>query len=168
MVRWSRIISLIGLVGLLVLAMLTVFEALSRSLLGFPVPGVADVSGLVVAVAVSACFPLVYSKRSNITVRFIVNALGPRGRAILESFGTLASLFIFCLLTWQLLAYSNELLESNATTWIILWPTAPWWYLATFLVCLCIFVQVIIIFLDLRSAFRGKPMNADHPMRMKT
>ena len=133
---WSRTISLIGLVGLLILALITVLEALSRSWFGFPIPGVGDISSLVITVAICACFPLVFAERGNITVRFVVDALGPRGKAVLECFGTLMSMAVFCLLAWQLWIYSNELVESNATTWIILWPTAPWWYVATFLVCL--------------------------------
>lgn len=149
-VRWTRILSLIGLVGLLLLAFITVFEALSRKFLGLAILGVADLSSLVVSIAVCACMPLVFAKRGNITVRFIVDAAGFRGKAILECFGTLVSMFIFCLLAWQLLKYTNELFASKATTWIILWPTAPWWYVATFLVSLCIPVQVILFFLDLR------------------
>lgn len=152
-VRWSRMISLIGLVGLLLLAMITVCEALSRWLLGIPIPGVSDVSSLVVALAVTACLPLVFAQRGNITVRFIIDALGPRGKAILEIFGTLVSLFIFCLLTWQLWVYANELADRKATTLIIVWPTAPWWYVATFLMGLCVPVLLILIFLDIRSGF---------------
>jgi len=155
-VRWSRIISLIGLVGLLVLAFITVLEAILRSLFGISIAGVSDISSLVVAIAVCACFPLVFASHGNITVSFFANAVGVRGKAILECFGTLVSMFIFCLLFWQFIVYANELTASNATTWIILWPTAPWWYAATFLIGLCIPVQLILFFSDLKVALTGK------------
>ena len=46
-IRWTRVISLIGLVGLLLLSAITVGEVISRTVLGLPVIGVDILPGAV-------------------------------------------------------------------------------------------------------------------------
>ena len=78
----ARTISLIGLFGLLVLAGITVLEVLLRWAFKVQILGTADVSSLIIAVAIAACFPLVFAQQRNITVRFVGDALGRRWSSI--------------------------------------------------------------------------------------
>jgi len=157
-IHWTRVVSLIGLVGLLILAAMTVGGVLLRWLLDFPILGIPDVSTLVITVAIASCFPLVFAERRNITVRLVGNLLGPRISMMLEAFGYLVSIGIFCLMVWQLWIFTGEVAASNETTVVVRLPIAPWYRVATLLVALCVPVQAIIFYGQLKSALLGKGM----------
>lgn len=152
-IRRARTISLIGLAGLLLLAGITVGEVLLRWLFSYPIQGVSDVSRLIVSIVIASCFPVVSAERRHITVRAIGTMLGPRINHLLEAFGAFVTLVIFCLMTWQLWLYANELAASNQTTWLVMWPLAPWWRVATILLGLCVPIQLIAFLVSLKSAF---------------
>jgi TRAP-type C4-dicarboxylate transport system permease small subunit len=154
--RGSRTVSLIGLVGLLFLAFITVVEVLLRWLLGFTILAVADLSSLVISVSIASCFPLVFAERRNITARLVGSFLGPRTNMCLEAFGSLVGMGIFCLLTWQLWIYTDEVAASNETTLIVLWPIAPWYRIVTILAGLSVPVQAVVFFNQIKSAVAGK------------
>lgn len=160
---WTRIVSLIGLAGLLVLAALTVVEALLRWLLDFQIHSIPDASPLIIAVAVASCFPLLFAERRNITIRFVGNLLGQRIYMALEAFGYLVSILIFCLMVWQLWALVGEFAFNNQTTVVVRLPVAPWYRAAAVLLALCVPVQAVVFSLLLRSALFGKQMSARKP-----
>ena len=155
--RWARLISLIGLAGLLFLAAITVAEVLSRWLLNYPVVGVSDVSSLAVSVAVASCFPLTSADKRHITVRLAGNFLGPRAHAFFEAFGALLTMTIMALMAWQLWRYASEMATAGQTTWVVLWPVAPWWRIVTILVALCVPMHLVSLFTSLRTAFSPGP-----------
>ncbi len=150
-IRWARVISLIGLAGLLVLAGITVGEVFLRWLFKFPIPGVYDLSQLVVIIVIASCLPLVCAERNHITVRLLGTMLGKRINDLLEAFGALITMIIFGLLVWQLWVYANELAASNQTTWLVLLPISPWWRVAAILIALCIPIQMVNFYFSLRS-----------------
>ena len=154
--RLARVISLIGLAGLLMLAGITVGEVLIRWIFKFPIRGVFDLSQLVIIIIIASCLPLVSAERRHITVRLIGAMVGRHANAILEAFGALITTLIFGLLTWQLWVYANELSAANESTWLIHWPVAPWWRVATVLIALCCTIQFASFFISLRSVFTPK------------
>lgn len=157
---WARYVSLIGLVGLLVLAAATVMEALLRWLLNYPISSIPDVSPLIIAVAVASCFPLVFAERRNITVRMLGEFLGQRIYMLLEAFAQLVSIVIFCLMIWQLWVLTNGLATSNQTTVVIRMPLTPWYRTIILLLALCIPIQAVVFYSLLSSAFFSKKMVA--------
>lgn len=168
--RWARVISLIGLAGLLVLAAITVGEVLLRWLFDYPILGISDVSSLVVTIAVASCFPLVFAERRSITVKIIGKLSGSRVNAILEAFGSLVSLAIFILVAWQLWVYANELATYNQTTWVVLWPMSPWYRIAAVLMALCVPVLTVVFYSQIRAALftEREPEKRDSQPHRKT
>jgi len=157
--RWTRIIALIGLVAMLILAFVTVIEAVMRYLFNLPIISISDISIIAITVSIAACFPMVFAQRGNITVRIVGTALGPRIYNILEAFGSLVSLGIFLLLTWQLWIYTNNSASAGETTVIAQIPLAPFFRLVTVLFATCIPIQALVFFDQMRSAIgsREKP-----------
>jgi TRAP-type C4-dicarboxylate transport system permease small subunit len=155
-IRWARVISLIGLGGMLMIAGVIVGEVLLRWLFNYPIPGVYDLSQLVVIIVIASCLPLVCAERNHITVRLMGTILGKRANELLEGFGALITMIIFGLLAWQLWIYANELAVSNQTTWLILLPISPWWRIATILIALCVPIQMVNFYISLKSLFRGQ------------
>lgn len=157
--RVARVISLIGLAGLLMLAGITVGEVLIRWLIQFPIRGVFDLSQLVIIIVIASCLPLVSAERRHITVRLIGTMLGGHANALLEAFGALITALIFGLLTWQLWVYADELSAAKESTWLTHWPVAPWWRVATVLIALCCAIQFVLFLISLRSAFTRKKVS---------
>lgn len=155
-IRWSRGISLIGLIGLMLLAAITVGEVLLRWLFKYPILGVSDVSRLVITIIAASCFPLVSAKREHITIHVLGSKLGPRANSILEAFGAFVTLIILSLLTWQIWLYSGELAAAKETTMLVRWSVSPWWRVTTLLFALCVPIQLVCVYTSLRSAFCTK------------
>jgi TRAP-type C4-dicarboxylate transport system permease small subunit len=153
--RSSQLIALIGLAGLLILACLTVIEVLLRWFLNFPILGIADVSSLIIGVAIACCMPLVFAERRSISVKMLGNALGPRADCIFEAFGSLVAMVVFLLITWQLWIYTNKVAINGETTWVVSWPIAPWYGVVTILFGLCVPVQALTAFSQIKAIFKG-------------
>lgn len=151
----SQVIALIGLTGLLGLAFATVLDVLLRWLFNAPIAGVRDLSSLFIAIVIAASFPVCITERSNITIRFLGSALGPRCREILDLFGNAVTLVVLAVLSWLIWAYAVELSESNETTWILLWPVSPWYRGVAVIVGFCVLVEVSVILQIIRSLVKG-------------
>lgn len=154
MLKVSRVMALIGFFGLLVLALMTTLDIGSRWLFLAPIHGVNDVSAIVMAVVIAACVPANLAARQNITVEFLGNMLGPRGKAFLDGFGGLFTLAFIALMAWQFIPYSVEVTRSGQTTWVLKWPIAPGWWIATALLLISVPVQLVIVLFDFVRAFR--------------
>lgn len=159
MLTVSRAMALIGFFGLLVLALMTTLDIGSRWLFGAPIHGVNDVSAIVMAVVIAACMPANLAARQNITVEFLGNMLGPRGKAFFNGFGGLFTLAFVAVMAWQFIPYSMEVTNSGQTTWVLKLPVAPGWWIATVLLLISVPVQLIVVVLDFSRAFRSG--NAD-------
>jgi TRAP-type transport system small permease protein len=155
-VRFSRLISLIGFAGLLVFAVATVIDVLMRWIFNSPITGVRDASSAFTSVIIASCFALCIVDRSNITIRFLGNALGRTWREVFESFGNLLTLLVFGFTSWQLWLYAGQMALDGETTWVLGWPLAPWWYVASVLIGICVPVQGFVFWQTITSAFKGK------------
>ena len=84
--RWTRAIAVAGFLGLLVVALATTAYVLLRWIANAPIKGLNDINGLVVAIVIASCLPLVIAERQNISIRFLGNALGVAPSRWLEAF----------------------------------------------------------------------------------
>ncbi len=147
----SRYLALIGLIGLVVVALVTIGDVLLRWLFNSPVDGVAEISRLVVAISIASFFPMALTDRHHITIEFLGNWLGPRARLWLDLLGHVATSFFFLVLGWQFILYVLELKEAGETTWLLGWAVTPWWVVTTLFMLICIPVQGLILYHHLRA-----------------
>lgn len=155
MLKVSRAMALIGFLGLLILALMTSIDITSRAMFGAPLHGVNDVSAIVMAIVIAACVPANLAARQNITVEFLGNMLGRRGKAFLDGFGGLFTLGFIALMAWQFIPYSMEVTQSGQTTWVLKLPIAPGWWIATVLLVISVPVQFVVVLFDFSRAFRA-------------
>lgn len=151
----TRWIALCGLAGLVALALVTVTDALLRSVFSSPIDGVDEVSRLVVAIVIASFFPLALSEHHHINITFLGKVLGRRAHAWLDTLGAFVTLLFFVVLGWQFIRYTIDLKASGETTWLLAWPAAPWWRVATLFMLLCVPVQVVELLSRARLAVRG-------------
>jgi len=161
--RISRFIALIGLAGLLLLALATVLDVFMRWLFNSPIVGLNDTYSLFTAIVIASCFPLCIHKGGNITIRFIGNLFGPKVKAVLDVLGNLVTLIIFALMAWQLWLFTDQLARDGENTWVLNWPVSPWWRVVTIIILICVPVTLVTVIQHTRSALRPKDTN-DQPM----
>ena len=152
--RVSRAIALIGLAGLLVLALATVLDVLLRWVFNSPIVGLNDTYAMFAAIVIASSFPLCIAQRGNITIRFLGKFLGSCASNLFEAFGNLVTCAIFVLMAWQLWLYANQLQADGETTWILSWPVSPWWRVITILVVVNIPVTLVMAIASLREVYR--------------
>ena len=164
-IRYSRVVALTGLLGLLIVAVMTVVEGVIRSFFHIAIMGASDLFSVVLTVTLASCFPLVLAERRSVTIRMVGNLVGPRGNALLESFGSLLTLGFFGVVVWQLWVYAGELFKDNVTTYQWQWRLFPWYYAATVFFALCVPAEAFVLYDHLRRAFQrqGKSGQEEKP-----
>ena len=150
-IRWARIIAVLGLIGLVVMSLTIVLQVLARWLLNYPLLGVYDFTSLAVRISIAACFPLVFAERRNIGVR-LIGKLNPRLGKFFDAFSNLVALGVFIVMFWQLLEYISNLIATKEATSTVNISLAPWVIVATGLLVLCIPIQAFCFFIDMKSA----------------
>lgn len=151
--RWTRLLALVGLLGLLAQSIVTVVDILLRALFSAPLHGLSDLYELVVIFMVAASFPASLAGRHQITIRFLGKAVPWRAREALELFGHVLTLLVFVAMGWQLVVHTVSLFETGQTTWLLGIPMGPSWAVATALIVLCTPVQAGVVAIQLRRLF---------------
>jgi TRAP-type mannitol/chloroaromatic compound transport system permease small subunit len=150
--KWA---AFVGFFALLVAAAITVTDALMRGLLSDPLDGWADMSQLVYAIVIVACFPAGLLQGHNITIRFLGSALGRRVTDWLEAFGALLTLVFFVFVAWQFVVMTTELRADNDTTMTVEYLTWPWWAVSTMIVIMCVPIQAVVCYGQVLRALTG-------------
>lgn len=160
-IRGTRAIAIVGFVGLLLVALLTMVDVTLRWVANAPIKGLNDINGLAVAIVIASCLPLVVAQRQNISIRFLGDAVGPAATRWLDAFGSGALLAFVALIGWQLTMHTAGMAESGRTTWHLRIPVTPYWSIATGVVLLCVPAQAIAFVADVVRAVTGAPRAAD-------
>jgi len=151
----TRLSAFVGVIGLIVLALLTVADVLLRWLFSTPIEGVDDITQLALAVAIASTLPTGLLHGHNVTIRFLGKGLGDRSTYWLDAFGAALTLVFFVLLTWQFGILTVDHFQSHNTTMIAEFITWPWWSVACLLAAFGTAVQSVVLAGELRRALRG-------------
>ena len=154
-IRFTRVIALIGLAGLVVLSFVIVIQVLSRWLLNTPLLGVYDFTSLANRISVASCLPLVYAERRNIGVR-LVGRIHARAGRLLDGFANLVAMGVFVMTFWHLIEYIENLIATKESTVTVNLLIAPWMCVAAGLLLLCIPVQVFCFYVDIHTVVNWK------------
>lgn len=147
--RLAHALALVGLAGLLVLALLVVADIVLRALVDYPLQGVNDVYAVLMAVVIAACMPNALLTKQNIAIEVLGETLGGRIRGGLDCFASAATLLFFIMLTWRFVPYADSIAASGQKTWVLKWPVGPWWWAATGLFCIAVLTQAMVLVADI-------------------
>lgn len=154
----TRALSVVGLVALMALAAMTLADGLARWLANRPIEGVRDAGALIVAVAVTCCIPVALMERANITIRVAASLFGARAGRALDALAAIAVAVVIAAMAWQFTVFAGKLALARETTWVLKIPLAPFWYTVAAILWLAVFVQGIVVVLDLaRAVHRPRP-----------
>lgn len=152
----TRLTAFAGVVGLILLALLTLADVLLRWLFNTPIDGVDDITQLAMAVAISSTLPTGLLHGHNVTIRFLGKGFGPRVSHWLEAFGATLTLIFFVLLTWQFAVLTIDHFRSNNTTMIAEYITWPWWAVAGLFAAFGTAVQTVVLVGEMCRAITGR------------
>ena len=152
LVQITRPIAFIGVVGMLIVACITVFDVLSRWLANRGVTGLTEVVAMVFAVAVAACIPSGVARRVNLRIDILRHWITGRLEAWMNVVGAGLLCLFFSLLMWRIFIYAASLADQGRTTTILLWPMAPFMYAVAVLLGAASIIQVVVFMNTLRSA----------------
>lgn len=153
--RLTRRVAFIALVGLLLVAIATMIDVLLRWLFSAPIEGYEEVSSLLFAIIIAACFPAGLLQGRNITIRFLGKALGERATLWLEAIGSIATFFFFAVAAWQVARFAVDETENLRFTQTLEMLTGPWWIVVSIILVACVPVQFAIMVVRTTSALSG-------------
>ena len=130
------------------LAAMTLADGLLRWLANKPIEGVRDLGAVIVAVAVSCCIPVGLMERTNVSIRVAAELFGERASRVLDAFAALAALVVIGAMAWQFTVFAGKIARVGETTWILKFPTAPFWYVVAAILWLAVAVQLIVVVLE--------------------
>ena len=143
---WSVVsegLALLALGALLLIAALTMGDAILRWLGWTRIYGLHDLGEFVFAIVVASCFPIGLLRGSAITVRLFGVFFGSQARHKAEVFGALLTLVFFCLATASLAFLCLDVSAAGRTTSTLGWPLAPWAWATCIAFALATFAQAI-------------------------
>lgn len=162
-VTWSvaagRRLAFVGVLGLLIIILLTMIDIFLRWRGVGSVPGFNEILAWGVAVAVAAMFPAGAAERSNLAVDVLAGRLGWRSTRRLHFIGAVILLMFYVSLTWCLTKTAAELSGRGAVTMFLHWPEAPFVWAIDALLAASTLAQAIACLV----AFRTMLSAADEP-----
>jgi TRAP-type C4-dicarboxylate transport system permease small subunit len=151
-------IALIGAVAIMAMAAAVVVDVLMRWLFNAPILGVDDLGRYNLAVIVASFFPVCLVGGHFVTIRFVGRALGTRTALWLEVVGATATLFVFVVLAWQFFRFTlYDVTLTGLATPVLEIPQAPWWWVVTAIIVLCVPIQAVVLAEAVLRAVRGRP-----------
>jgi hypothetical protein len=94
----------------------------------------------------------------NITVRFMGKWVGTRGELWLEVLGQVLTLFVFTLFAWQFFRFTlYDVTLTGLSTVVLQIPQAPWWWVATVIMGVCVPLQAVVVLEFVLRAIRNEP-----------
>jgi TRAP-type C4-dicarboxylate transport system permease small subunit len=111
-----------------------------------PIPGTYELVCFLGAVAVSFATAHTSIEKGHVSVSFVVKHLPPRVQRFIECITSCFGLFIFAFITWQSIAYANDLHTAHEVSLTLELPFYPFIYGIGFsagVVCLLLLSDVI-------------------------
>src|SRR5262249_12414775 len=140
----TRPIAFVGVLGMLIVAGVTVVDVLLRWLASSAITARNEITAMVFAVAVAACIPAGLAGRVNLRIDILARWLTPRVDAWLDALGAALLLVFFLVLTWRIAVFAGSLQAQGRTTLILGWPMAPFMYAVALLLGIGTLVQAVV------------------------
>lgn len=147
----GRAIAMLSVVIMITLAVLTSLDAISRTLTGYSVGGLFELTGFALAAGILACFPASVSERSHLTIDFVGQKLPPRAKALFTFLGGISLLLFLGLLAWRFGVYALAVQRRGQMMAALEIPLAPFFWTAAAVLGICVPMQLVVLLTQLRD-----------------
>lgn len=158
--RWciaaARGIATASVAVMILLAMLTALDAVSRTLTGMAVGGLFELTGFALAAGILACFPASITERSNLIIDFVGQKMSPRVKGAFTLLGGVFLALFLGLLSWRIGVYALAVQGRAQTMAAIGLPLAPFFWTASTVLAVCVPMQVVVLLVQLRDLARAE------------
>jgi TRAP-type transport system small permease protein len=153
--RAASMVAVAAACAILVISSSVLAGVLMRWLFNAPILAVDDLTDLNMAVAVACCLPAGLVGRHMVTIRFLGRALGRRTDGLLELLGAVLTFLFFVALAWQFGVLAANAAASGLGSMVLQIPQAPWWWVVTAVMALCVPFQGVVVIRAVRRV-RGR------------
>lgn len=153
----TRRIASVGVLGMLLISLITVVDIVLRFAFNEPIDGFNEVVEMTMAVAIAATFPAGIAQRVHLNVDFMGKVLSPRTRVWLKVMGDFLLLVLFILFAWRIGDHAAIVQARDQVLQILEWPVAPFMWAVSILIGLAVPVQFVVMMSNVRNAVQGRP-----------
>ena len=148
--KFSGLLKIIGAVALTAMMLLTVVDVIGR-FFKHPIFGSVELVGFLATIVVAAALPYTYKVEGHVGVEILVRLLSKKTQLIIDLFTRTLSLVLFCLVTWQMFLYAEDIQKTGEVSMNLEFPIYYIIYLLSF--GLLVFSVTIIetIFKDIKQ-----------------
>jgi TRAP-type C4-dicarboxylate transport system permease small subunit len=125
--RICRLCAAAGVALLLACALLTVADILARRLLGLSMPGLIDLTQLLIMASVFLCIPFAFERRANVEVDLLYGRLPAAARRLLAAAWSLLSAAFLLTVAWHVARAALQVLEYAESSPTIAIPMIWYW-----------------------------------------
>lgn len=158
-------LSIVGQVGLFIIAPLVTADVIMRGLFHSPIPGVLEIVQALNVIIIFLSIAFVQRLKGHIKIDLVVSHMSPAQLDAFETFCWIVGLAVFSLLTWQMSIFTVESWRvREATMGLIYFPVYPIKFLiavGSFLLCLGFIIDITRSINRLYRRTRGLPV-AEH------
>lgn len=162
--RLVQPISFLAVLGMLAIALITVYDVVIRWLTGTSIVAFNEIVAMVFAVALAATLPGGAASRVNLKVDLVGNLVSSGLRMWLELFGSALMVVFFAVLGRELFLYAQTAISRGRETTVLEWPVGPFMYAVSAFIVLAALVQFALLVLDGLRLARGV-VETDEPPR---
>jgi TRAP-type C4-dicarboxylate transport system permease small subunit len=125
--RICRFCAAVGVAILLGCALLTVTDVLTRRLIGFTIPGLIDLTQLLVMSSVFLCIPFAFERRANVEVDLLFVRLPAAVRRVLGAVWALLGAAFLLTVAWHVSRAAAQVIEYGESSPTIALPMIWYW-----------------------------------------
>ncbi len=129
--KFSGLLKIIGATALTAMMLLTVVDVIGR-FFKYPIFGSVELVGILATIVVAAALPYTYKVDGHVGVEILVRLLSQRTQIIIDLFTRTLSLFLFCLVTWQMFLYAADIHDTGEVSMNLEFPIYYIVYLLAF------------------------------------
>jgi TRAP-type C4-dicarboxylate transport system permease small subunit len=118
----------IGVMGIMVMVLITCADVVGAKLFLLPVPGAVEIVSLVQVAAIVFAIAATQRHGGHISVEMFVDTFHPRLRSVVKTLTSLLGLVLFVLLIYEGVGLGNSYLEAGEVTATIQVPIYPFAY----------------------------------------
>ena len=138
-----------GLGLLLILAVFTLLDGLSRATINMPIDLVREIGDMVAAIAGACCLPIALLQRNNIVLRLFERIVPSSGVRVIDTLAALLVEIVMIAMAWQFWLFSLKTMRAGDVTWLLNWPKAPFWFAVDAILWAAVAVQAFVLLEDM-------------------
>lgn len=129
--KFSGFLKFIGAAAITAMMLLTVVDVIGR-FFKYPIFGSIELVGFLATIIVAAALPYTYKVEGHVGVEILVRLLSKKVQLIIDLFTRTLTLFLFCLVSWQMFLYAQDIHKTGEVSMNLEFPIYYIIYLLAF------------------------------------